>query len=215
MIYDSPVTAVCFPTPVPILNCRNIATDRYRQTRSPRVSPVSDHRAANEHLLLTKRYVGDRVIQWLNLYTHASCTVCSFSVPNNNKQLSIYQYPCAGLCSTQIFWADSTSTHVTTQVIQLWLNATRYFSWLTQLRLNSNSKLANLTQLRLNPFEWDLSQFWLTTHHILSNLAKSCWTGGGSNVAVGSFFPCNAIFLYIINLVRMFAWADSRDQSLH
>ena len=100
----------------------------------------------------------------------------------------------AGLCSTQIFRVDSTLTHVTIQVTQLWLNSTlNFFFWLTQLRLNSNPKFANLTQLRLNSnpkfanltqlrlnsFESELSQIWLTTHHILPSLAKSCWPGGG------------------------------------
>ena len=91
------------------------------------------------------------------------------------------------MCSTQIVRADSTLTHVTTQVTQLWLDSTLYFSWLTtptQLK----SQFANLTQLWLN-----LSQIWLTTHHILPNLAKSCWPGEGVrlNVVVGCFFPGN------------------------
>ena len=98
-----------------------------------------------------------------------------------------------GLCSTQIFRADSTLTHVTILVIQQWLNSTVYFSWLTQLRLNSNPEFTNLTQLRLNLFESELSQIWLTTHHILPNLTNICWPGGGgrSNVAIGWFLPCN------------------------
>ena len=62
---------------------------------------------------------------------------------------------------------------MTIQVTQLWLDSTLYFSWLTQHRLNSNPKFANLTQLWLNSFESELSQIWLTTHHILPNLAKS------------------------------------------
>ena len=84
-----------------------------------------------------------------------------------------------GLCSTQIFRADSTLTHVTIQVIQLRLNSTLSISWLTQLRINSNPKFAYLTQLRLNSFESELSQIWLTTHHILPDLGKSYWPGGG------------------------------------
>ena len=77
------------------------------------------------------------------------------------------------------FQADSTLTHLTIQVTQLWLNSTLYFSWLTQLWLNSNHKFSNLTQLWLNSFESELSQIWLTTHHILPNLGESCWPGGG------------------------------------
>ena len=80
-------------------------------------------------------------------------------------------------------WLDSDS--LTIQVTQLWLNSTFHFSWLTQLRLNSNAKFPTLTQLRLNSFESELSQIWLTTHHILPNLTKMCWPGGGSTV-VGS-----------------------------
>ena len=99
----------------------------------------------------------------------------------------------SGLCSTQLLRADWTLTHVTIQVTQLWLNSNSKFANLTQLRLNSNPQFASLTQLRLNSFESELSQIWLTTHHILPNLAKRCLPGGGgvrSNVAVGCFFLC-------------------------
>ena len=78
-----------------------------------------------------------------------------------------------------------------------WLNSDSTPHYLTfldwQHRLNSNPKFANLTQLWLNSFESELSQIWLTTHHILPNLAKSCWPvgGGGLNVVVGCFFPGN------------------------
>ena len=77
------------------------------------------------------------------------------------------------------FRADSTLTHMTIQVIQLRLNSNPKFANLTQLRLNSKPKFTNLTQLWLNSFESKLSQIWLTTHHILPNLGKSCWPGGG------------------------------------
>ena len=86
----------------------------------------------------------------------------------------------AGLCSTNIFGPTRILTHVTTQMIRLWLNSTLYFSWLIQIRLNSNSKFVYLTQLIwLNSFESGLSQIWLTTHHILPNLAKNVDWGGG------------------------------------
>ena len=74
-------------------------------------------------------------------------------------------------------WLDSDSCDNPGDSTLTQLNT--YFSWLTQLRLNSNSKFANLTRLRLNSFESELSQIWLMTHHILPNLAKSCWPGGG------------------------------------
>ena len=109
--------------------------------------------------------------------------VCNTDIGIYDLCISDLLYP--GLCSTQIFRADSTLTHVTIQVTQLWLDSTLYFSWLTQQRLNSNPKFANLTQLWLNSFESELSQIWLTTHHILPNLAKSCWPrGGGGGGAV-------------------------------
>ena len=81
---------------------------------------------------------------------------------------------------------------MTIQVTQLRLNSNPKFANLTQLRLNSKPKFTNLTQLWLNSFESELSQIWLTTHHILPNLGKSCWRGGGvrSNVAVCWFFLC-------------------------
>ena len=77
-------------------------------------------------------------------------------------------------------------------MIQLWVNSKHCFSWLTQLRLNSNVKFTNLTQFRLYSFESELSQIWLTTHHVLPKLAKSYWPGG-STVPVGWFFSCNDI----------------------
>ena len=82
---------------------------------------------------------------------------------------------------------------MTIQVTQLRLNSNPKFANLTQLRLNSKPKFTNLTQLWLNSFESELSQVWLTSPHILPNLGKSCWPGGGgvrSNVAVGWFFLC-------------------------
>ena len=85
------------------------------------------------------------------------------------------------------FRADSTLTHITIQVTQLRLNSNPKFADLTQLWLNSKPKFTNLTQLWLNSFESELSQIWLTTHHILPNLGRSCWPGGGgvrSNVAI-------------------------------
>ena len=91
------------------------------------------------------------------------------------------------------FSTDSTLTHMTIQVTQLRLNSNPKFANLTQLRLNSKPKFTNLTQLWLNSFESELSQIWLTTHHILPNLGKICWPGGGgvrSNVAVDWFFLC-------------------------
>ena len=97
-----------------------------------------------------------------------------------------------GLCSTHFFRTDLTLTHMTIQVTQLRLNSNPKFTNLTQLRLNSKPKYTYLTQLWLNSFESELSQIWLTTHHILPNWGKSCWAGagGGSNVAVGWFFLC-------------------------
>ena len=77
------------------------------------------------------------------------------------------------------FRTDSTLTHMTIQVTQLRLNSNPKFANLTQLWLNSKPKFINLTQLWLNSFESELSQIWLTTHHILPNLGKSCWPGGG------------------------------------
>ena len=68
---------------------------------------------------------------------------------------------------------------MTIQVTQLRLNSNPKFANLTQLWFNSKSKFANQTQLWLNSFEPELSQIWLTTHHLLPNLAKSCWPGGG------------------------------------
>ena len=67
------------------------------------------------------------------------------------------------MCSTHTFRVDSTLTHETFQVIQLWLNSTINFSGLTQLRLNSNPKFASMTQLRLDSFESEsnLSQIWV------------------------------------------------------
>ena len=94
------------------------------------------------------------------------------------------------------FRADSTLTQMTIQVTQLWLNSNTKFANMTQLRLNSKPNFTNLTQLWLNSFESELSQIWLTTHHILPNLRKSWWPGGGgvrSNVAVGWFFLCKVI----------------------
>ena len=93
------------------------------------------------------------------------------------------------------FRADSTLTHMKIRVTQLRLNSNPKFANLTQLRLNSKPKFTNLTQLWLNSFESELSQIWLTTHHILPpNLGKSCSPGGGgrvrSNVAVCWSFPC-------------------------
>ena len=81
---------------------------------------------------------------------------------------------------------------MTIRVTQLRLNSNPKFADLTQLRLNSKPKFTNLTQLWLNSFESELSQSWLTTHHILPNLAKSCWPGGGVGCSrmllnVGSF----------------------------
>ena len=73
----------------------------------------------------------------------------------------------AGLCSTHFFRADSTLTHMTIQVTQFRLNSNSKFANLTQLRLNSKPNFTNLTQLWLNSFESELSQIWLTTHHIL------------------------------------------------
>ena len=101
--------------------------------------------------------------------------------------------PCIGPrqqgCARLIFFrADSTLTRMTIQVIQLRLNSNPKFANLTQLWLNSKSKFTNLTQLWLNSFESELSQIWLMTHHILPDLAKSCWPEGGggrSNVAAG------------------------------
>ena len=92
--------------------------------------------------------------------------------------------------------ADSTLTHMTIQVTQLRLNSNPKFANLTQIRLNSKPKFTNLTQLWLNSFESELSQIWLTTHHILPNLGKSCWPGRGvrSNVAVGWFFLCKVTY---------------------
>ena len=47
-----------------------------------------------------------------------------------------------GLCSTQIFRADSTQIHVAIQLIKLRLNWTLlYFSWLTQLRTQLKSQI--------------------------------------------------------------------------
>ena len=90
------------------------------------------------------------------------------------------------------FQADSTLTHLTIQVTQLWLNSTLYFSWLTQLRLNSNHKFSNLTQLWLNSFESELSQVWLTTITFYLIWPKVVARGGGlrPNVVVGWSFPC-------------------------
>ena len=78
---------------------------------------------------------------------------------------------------------------MTIQVTQLRLNSNPKFAYLTQLWLNSTFKCTNLTQLWLNSFESELSQIWLTTHHIYLTIWQSCWPGGGggvrSNVAVG------------------------------
>ena len=91
------------------------------------------------------------------------------------------------------FQADSTLTHLTIQVTQIWLNSTLYFSWLTQLRLNSNHEFFNLTQLWLNSFESELSQIWLTLITFYLIWPKVVDRGGGGvrpNVVVGWFFPC-------------------------
>ena len=80
------------------------------------------------------------------------------------------------------FRTDSTLTHMTIQVTQLRLDSNPKFANLTQLRLNSKPKFTNLTQLWLNSFESELSQIWFTTDHILPNLGKSCWPGGGGAV---------------------------------
>ena len=82
------------------------------------------------------------------------------------------------------FRTDSTLTHMTIQVTQLRLNSNPKFANLTQLQLNSKHKFINLTQLWLNSFESELSQIWLTAHHILPNLGKSC-SGGGVKCSCG------------------------------
>ena len=99
-----------------------------------------------------------------------------------------YEQGCVRL---RFFRADSTLTHVAIPVIKLWLNSTFHFSWLTQLRLSSNPRIANLTQIRLKSYESELSQTWITTHHVLPTLVKSCRPRGGG-VAV----ECSYIVLF-------------------
>ena len=100
-----------------------------------------------------------------------------------------------GLCSTHFFeltrlwliwqsrWLNSDSTQIPT--LLTWLNSDS----------TQNPNLTNLTQFWLNSFESELSQIWLTTHHILPDLGKSCWRGGGGAVEcscmyIGWFFLC-------------------------
>ena len=129
------------------------------------------------------------------LLTSPSITWSNGTVSGHLQRLIVKRCMEAGLCSTHFFRADSTLTHMTIQVTQLRLNSNPKFANLTQLRLNSKPKFTNLTQHWLNSFDSELNQIWLTTHHILPNLGKSCWPGGGggglrSNVTVGWFFLC-------------------------
>ena len=73
---------------------------------------------------------------------------------------------------------------MTIQMTQLRLNSNPKFANLTQLRLDSKPKFTNLTQLWLISFESELSQVWLTIHHILPNLGKNLLTGEGGGGAV-------------------------------
>ena len=100
----------------------------------------------------------------------------------------------ARLCSTQIL-----------RLTRLWLiwqsrwlnsDSTKHLTFLDWLNSDSTQITNFQTWLNiwLNSFESELSQICLTTHHILANLAESCWPGGGGggrpNVVVGLFFPC-------------------------
>ena len=87
------------------------------------------------------------------------------------------------------FRADSTLTHMTIQVTQLRLNSNPKFANLTQLWLNTKPKFTNLNQLWLNSFESEMSQIWLTTHHVYLIWEKVVDGGGGvrSIVAAGWF----------------------------
>ena len=149
--------------------------------------------------------IGAYLHQWDQMVTAELTTgVPSMSVQNRHQQhlwrhirhhasVFLVSPPALqpGLNPTQIGRSDSTLTHVTVQVIQLWLNATLYLDRLnsdstqyftilidpTQTQLNR--KLADMSQPWLNSFGSELNQIWLTTYHILPNVAKICWPGGG------------------------------------
>ena len=124
---------------------------------------------------------------------------------------------CAGcrVVLDSFFRDDSTLTRMTIQFTQLRLNSNPKFANLTQLRLNSKPNFTNLTQFWLNSFESELSEIWLTTHHILPNLANSCWPGGGvrSNAAVGCrFILCKATDQ--CKILTFFFFRKIRDSTL-
>ena len=100
-----------------------------------------------------------------------------------------------GLCSTHFF--GKTRLWLIWQ--SRWLNSdsTQIPNLLTWLNSDSTQNPILLIWLKfwLSSFESELSQIWLTTHHILPNLAKSCWPRGRgvrSNAAVGWFILCKA-----------------------
>ena len=93
-----------------------------------------------------------------------------------------------GLCSTHIFWADSTLTHVTIQVTQLRLDSIpNLLTW-----LNSDSiQIPDLLSW-FNADSIHLSQSWVKSDSRLITIWPKVVDRWRSNVAVGCFFPCKS-----------------------